>query len=38
MFSLHHLTSSVVYPFSSLRSNSGIRALLDWIPYMVYLA
>jgi putative transposase len=38
MHTLHHLTSSVVYPFSSLRNNSGIRALLDRNPYSLILA
>ena len=38
MFTLHHLTSTVVYPFSSLRNNSGIRPLGGQNPYSVNLA
>ena len=33
MHTLPHLTSTVVYPFSSLRNNSGIRLFWDRILY-----
>jgi hypothetical protein len=38
MFTLPHLTSSVVHPVSSLRNNSGIQAIWGRILYRVYLA